>query len=58
MLKITNKAVRILKATARSKEGASDDAGIRIRRDAVSPKMELLVSVSTSAMAPNQATQS
>jgi hypothetical protein len=36
MLKITNKAVRVLKATARSKEGASDDAGIRIRRDAVS----------------------
>ena len=38
MLKITNKAVRVLKATARSKEGASDDAGIRIRRDAVSPE--------------------
>jgi Fe-S cluster assembly iron-binding protein IscA len=35
MLKVTNKAVTALKATARSKEGVSEDAGIRIRRDAV-----------------------
>jgi len=34
MLKITSKAISVLKATARSKAGVSDDAGIRIRRDA------------------------
>jgi len=36
MLKITNRAVSILKATVKSKEGVSGDVGIRIRRDAVS----------------------
>jgi hypothetical protein len=36
MLKVTNRAIRVLKATAKSKKGASEDAGIRIRRDAVS----------------------
>jgi Fe-S cluster assembly iron-binding protein IscA len=36
MLKVTNRAISVLKATAKSKEGASEDAGIRIRRDAVS----------------------
>jgi Fe-S cluster assembly iron-binding protein IscA len=35
MLKVTNKAVTALKATAKSKEGVSENAGIRIRRDAV-----------------------
>ena len=35
MLKVTNRAISVLKATAKSKEGASEDAGIRIRRDAV-----------------------
>src|SRR5260221_11560982 len=35
MLKVTSKAVNVLKATAKSK-GGSDDTGIRIRRDAVS----------------------
>src|SRR5258708_35117379 len=38
MLKVTNKAISVLKATAKSKGGVSDDAGIRIRRDAVSRK--------------------
>jgi len=36
MLKVTNRAISVLKATAKSKEGATEDAGIRIRRDAVS----------------------
>jgi Fe-S cluster assembly iron-binding protein IscA len=36
MLKVTNKAVTLLKATAKAKGGVSDDAGIRIMRDAVS----------------------
>jgi Fe-S cluster assembly iron-binding protein IscA len=36
MLKVTSKAISVLKATAKSKAGVSDDAGIRIRRDAVS----------------------
>ena len=35
MLKITNRAVSVLKASAQSKEGVSDDVGIRIRRNAV-----------------------
>ena len=35
MLKVTSNAINVLKATAKSK-GASDDAGIRIRQDAVS----------------------
>jgi Fe-S cluster assembly iron-binding protein IscA len=34
MLKVTSTAINVLKATARSKEGVSEDAGIRIRRDA------------------------
>ena len=38
MLKVTNKAVTVLKATAKSKEGVSENAGIRIRQDAVSPE--------------------
>jgi Fe-S cluster assembly iron-binding protein IscA len=36
MLKVTSKAISALKATAKSKEGTSENAGIRIRRDAVS----------------------
>ena len=39
MLKVTNKAVTVLKATAKSKEGVSRDAGIRIRQDAVSREL-------------------
>jgi Fe-S cluster assembly iron-binding protein IscA len=34
MLKITSKAISVLKATAKSKAGVSDNAGIRITRDA------------------------
>ena len=36
MLKVTNKAVTLLKATARAQGGVSEDAGIRIRLDAAS----------------------
>jgi hypothetical protein len=57
MLKVTSKAISVLKATAKSKAGMSDDAGIRIRRDAGS-REDGIESDSTSAIGLNRATRS